>query len=131
MGDVLHPSPKYVPGHGQPAGWSLHASPDKRCPVNWAANWVRGGHLHGPQPGRASGGKHSAPGRDGDLLEQLPESRSGYDVDVLLLYDDPADAAREVARLTAAGKTVSAQQEENSPIRYRERLDLRKEAGVC
>ena len=66
-----------------------------------------------------------------DLLEQLPESRSGYDVDVLLLYDDPADAAREVAKLTAAGKTVSAQREENSPIRYRERLDLRKEAGVC
>ena len=66
-----------------------------------------------------------------DLLEQLPESRSGYDVDVLLLYDDPADAAREVARLTAAGKTVSAQREETSPIRYRERLDLRKEAGVC
>ena len=66
-----------------------------------------------------------------DLLEQLPETRTGYDVDVLLLYDDPADAAREVAKLTAAGKTVSAQRDENSPIRYRERLDLRKEAGVC
>ena len=40
-----------------------------------------------------------------DLLEQLPGSRRGFDVDVLLLYDDPVQVPAAVAQLTAAGKT--------------------------
>ena len=44
------PSPppryQYVPGHGQPAGWSL-PPPNKGCPVNQAASWGRGGRPHG------------------------------------------------------------------------------------
>ena len=66
-----------------------------------------------------------------DLLEQLPGSRRGFDVDVLLLYDDPAAVPAAVEKLTAAGKTVSAQKAVPDRLRYREVLDLRKEAPVC
>ena len=66
-----------------------------------------------------------------DLLEQLPGSRRGYDVDVLLLYDDPAAVPAAVEKLTAAGKTVSAQKGIPERLRYREVLDLRKGAVTC
>ena len=66
-----------------------------------------------------------------DLLEQLPGQRRGCDVDVLLLYDDPARVPAAVERLTAAGMTVSAQKAVPDRLRYREILDLRKEAPVC
>ena len=66
-----------------------------------------------------------------DLLEQLPGSRRGTDVDVLLLYDDPAAVPAAVEKLTAAGKTVSAQKGIPERLRYREVLDLRKEAMEC
>ena len=66
-----------------------------------------------------------------DLLEQLPTPRRGFDVDVLLLYDDPAAVPAEMNKLIAAGKTVSAQKNIPDRLRYRQVLDLRKEAGVC
>ena len=66
-----------------------------------------------------------------DLLEQLPAPRRGCDVDVLLLYDDAAKVPAAVDALVAAGKTVSAQKAVPDRLRYREVLDLRKEAGVC
>ena len=66
-----------------------------------------------------------------DLLEQLPAPRRGYDVDVLLLYDDPAGVCAAVEALVSAGKTVSAQKAIPHRLRYREVLDLRKEGRVC
>ena len=66
-----------------------------------------------------------------DLLEQLPRPRRGFDVDVLLLYDDPAPVPEAVAKLTAAGKTVSAQKAVPDRLRYRQVLDLRKEEAPC
>ena len=112
--------------------------------MNYYNGVLLGGYISGISDRLLSGGQYDKLmeklGRTGgaigfalylDLLEQLPEPKAGYDVDVLLLYDDPADAAREVAKLTAAGKTVSAQREENDRIRCRERLDLRKEAQAC
>lgn len=66
-----------------------------------------------------------------DLLEQLPGKRRGCDVDVLLLYSDPAEVPAIVEKLVAEGKTVSAQKSIPDRLRYREVLDLRKEAGIC
>lgn len=69
-----------------------------------------------------------------DLLEQLPAPKNAYDVDVLLLYDRDCDQAvvtETVERLIAQGKTVSAQRATPAKLRWRELLDLRKEAGAC
>lgn len=66
-----------------------------------------------------------------DLLEQLPTPRNTFDVDVLLLYSDPCQAADAVESLTAAGKTVSAQRAIPPKLRYRELVDLRKEEATC
>ena len=69
-----------------------------------------------------------------DLLEQLPAPKSEYDVDVLLLYDSETATAAvaETAReLIESGKTVSSQKAIPPKLRYRELVDLRKEAGVC
>ena len=66
-----------------------------------------------------------------DLLEQLPSTRNNFDVDVLVLYDDAAPVAQAVETLIADGKTVSAQKAIPSRLRYRELLDLRKEAATC
>ena len=66
-----------------------------------------------------------------DLLEQLPTPRRGCDVDVLLLYDDPATVPAAMNPLMAAGKTVSAQKTIPPRLRYRQVLDLRKEGDVC
>ena len=112
--------------------------------MNYYNGILMGGYISGIPDRLLSGGQYDKLmkklGRPGgaigfalylDLLEQLPENRAGYDVDVLLLYDDPAAAAEEVAKLTAAGKTVSAQRQTPQGLRYRELMDLRKEAGVC
>ena len=64
-----------------------------------------------------------------DLLEELQGSREGYDVDVLVLCNkdtDPAEPAKLVSELTAAGKCVSVQQAIPQKLRYRELMDLRK-----
>ncbi|MBO5129520.1 MAG: ATP phosphoribosyltransferase regulatory subunit [Oscillospiraceae bacterium] len=66
-----------------------------------------------------------------DLLEQLPSQRSSFDVDVLVLYDDTAPVAEAVEKLISGGKTVSAQKAVPPRLRYRELLDLRKEAATC
>lgn len=69
-----------------------------------------------------------------DLLEQLPAEDTGYDVDVLLVYDartDKLDVARAVAGLTAQGKTVSTQKCIPPKLRYRELLKLSKEEASC
>lgn len=50
---------------------------------------------------------------------------NGADVDVLLLYADPASVPAEVTRLQAEGKSVSAQREIPKKLRYRELVDLR------
>jgi len=69
-----------------------------------------------------------------DLLEQLPGSTRGYDVDVLLLYDETVEAAGvrdAVQRLIGEGKTVSAQRAVPEKLRFRELLRLGKEDSVC
>ncbi len=69
-----------------------------------------------------------------DLLEQLPREVSGYDVDVLLLYDaqtDCAAVALAAAALVAQGKTVSAQKSIPGKLRYRELIKLDKEGKPC
>lgn len=49
----------------------------------------------------------------------------GTDVDVLLLYSDPAAVPAAAAKLQAAGKSVSAQRSLPGKLRYRELVDLR------
>jgi ATP phosphoribosyltransferase regulatory subunit len=69
-----------------------------------------------------------------DLLEQLPSEEEDYDVDVLLVYDAEAEksaVAKTVAKLTAGGKTVSAQKSIPEKLRYRKLMKLSKEGTVC
>ena len=69
-----------------------------------------------------------------DLLEQRPAPGQGYDVDVLLVYGentDPGTVARQVADLTAEGKTVSAQRSIPPKLRYRQLIRLEKEGVSC
>ena len=69
-----------------------------------------------------------------DLLEQLPASKKGYDVDVLLVYDAGTylDAVSQaVETLISEGKTVSAQRAVPPALRCREILRLGKEGMVC
>ena len=112
--------------------------------MNYYNGILMGGYISGVSDRLLSGGQYDKLmeklGRTGgaigfalylDLLEQLPQNAMDYDVDVLLLYDDPAAVPAAVAELTAAGKTVSAQRAVPQRLRCREILDLRKEAGVC
>lgn len=65
-----------------------------------------------------------------DLLEELGEPDPGYDVDVLLLYDeanDPAEVAETVDRIRASGKSCSAQHRIPEKLRYRKLFNLAKE----
>ncbi|MBQ9086626.1 MAG: ATP phosphoribosyltransferase regulatory subunit [Clostridia bacterium] len=69
-----------------------------------------------------------------DLLEQLPAEKTGYDVDMLLLYPgdaDPAVVAKKVEELTAGGKTVSAQKRIPEKLRAKEIISLVKEGEEC
>ena len=59
-----------------------------------------------------------------DRLEDEPDE-SVPDVDVLLLCDDPAKAARTAAALRGAGKSVSVQRSIPEQLRYGELLELR------
>ena len=112
--------------------------------MNYYNGIVFNGFIHGVDQRLLSGGQYDKLmeklGRSGgaigfalylDLLEQLPGQTRGWDVDVLLLYDDPTAVPPVVERLTAAGKTVTAQKNTPERLRYREVLDLRKGAGVC
>jgi len=69
-----------------------------------------------------------------DLLEQLRDEQTDFDVDVLLLYDAAVSAdavASKTAALTAAGKSVSAQREIPPQLRYRELIRLEGGAAEC
>ena len=69
-----------------------------------------------------------------DLLEQLPDEKSGLDVDVLLVYDAAAPRKvlmQTVSRLTWEGKSVSAQKNIPQKLRYRQLLRLNKEGELC
>ena len=59
-----------------------------------------------------------------DRLEDETDEDAA-DVDVLLLCDDPAKAARTAAALRRDGKSVSVQQTLPKMLRYGELLDLR------
>ena len=112
--------------------------------MNYYNGILMGGYISGVSDRLLSGGQYDKLmeklGRTGgaigfalylDLLEELPQKNTEYDVDVLLLYDDPAAVPAAVAELTAAGKTVSAQRAAPHRLRCRETIDLRKEAEVC
>lgn len=100
---------------------------------------VSGGILAGGQYDKLMGKMDRRCGAIGfavylDLLEQLPDSRKGYDVDVVLLYEpdtDPAAVAAQVQRLTSEGRTVSAQRAVPPKLRCREIIRLDKEGKVC
>lgn len=66
-----------------------------------------------------------------DLLETLGTESSKYDVDVLLIYNEKTDVkvvADKVRELTEAGKSVSAQKTIPGKLRYRELINIEKEA---
>ena len=66
-------------------------------------------------------------------LDRLPDdpNADGADVDVLLLYADPASVPAAVERLQAEGKRVSEQREIPAGLRYRELVDLRGGAAYA
>lgn len=112
--------------------------------MNYYNGIVFTGYLSGISDALLSGGRYDRLleklGRPGgavgfalylDLLEQLPVERRGYDVDVLLLYDEPEQVPGVVEALLAEGKTVSAQRAVPPKLRCRQVLDLRKEAAEC
>ncbi len=62
-----------------------------------------------------------------DLLERLEEKGDGFDIDVLLLYDEATPAEVVFAKtqeIISFGKTVLAQQKEPEHLRYREKITL-------
>ena len=63
-----------------------------------------------------------------DLLEDLPNEKQMFDVDVLLLCDDDTNnkiLASTVNEIVASGKTVSVQNDDFGKIRYKELKDIR------
>lgn len=112
--------------------------------MNYYSGIIFRGYLPGLASGVLAGGRYDnllkKMGRAGgaigfavylDQLERYHTPARGYDVDVLLLYDGGL-AAGEVAAaanaLLAAGRTVRAEREIPTGLRYREVRDLRKEA---
>lgn len=68
-----------------------------------------------------------------DLLEQLKTENAEYDVDVLLIYDDETECkavADKVGELISSGKTVSAQKTVPEKLRYKEKIDLRRDSNA-
>lgn len=66
-----------------------------------------------------------------DLLEAIQGSAKKYDVDVLLMYSDKTDVLdlnSTVERLVGEGKSVSVQKAIPTKLRYRELLDISREA---
>lgn len=69
-----------------------------------------------------------------DELEQLQSSDSGFDIDVLVLYDDSVsaeDVAKAVAAQATLGKSVSAQKCVSDRLRAKETVDIRREGAKC
>ena len=65
-----------------------------------------------------------------DLLEDLNSTDAGYDVDVLIIYDDSTDIkeiVKNTDELISSGKSTTAQKCIPEKIRYKEVLDLRGE----
>ena len=64
-----------------------------------------------------------------DLLEVLDGERSGYDVDVLLIYNEEngKNAIALKNKLISDGKSVSMQRAVPSKLRYKEIIDITKE----
>lgn len=64
-----------------------------------------------------------------DLLESLNKENKGYDVDVLVLYDncDAGKLSRVVGSYTEKGLSVSTQRCVPEKLRYKEIVDLREE----
>ena len=63
-----------------------------------------------------------------DLLEDLPNEKEMFDIDVLLLCDEDTDnmlLAETVNKIIADGKTVSVQNADMGKIRYKELKDIR------
>ena len=68
-----------------------------------------------------------------DLLEQLKTENAEYDVDVLLIYDDETECkavADKVGELISSDKTVSAQKTVPEKLRYKEKIDLRRDSNA-
>ena len=65
-----------------------------------------------------------------DLLEAINNDDKDYDVDVLLIYNNSDVSAlnQRVQALVSEGKTVSVQKAIPSKLRYKELIDLTKEA---
>lgn len=69
-----------------------------------------------------------------DELEQLQSADSGFDIDVLVLYDDSVsaeDVAKAVAAQAILGKSVSAQKCVSDRLRAKETVDIRGEGAKC
>ena len=100
---------------------------------------VYGGVLAGGQYDRLMAKMNRKSGAVGfaiylDELEQLQSADSGFDVDVLVLYDDSVsagDVAKAVAAQAALGKSVSAQKCVSDRLRAKATLDIRKEGAKC
>lgn len=63
-----------------------------------------------------------------DLLEDLPNEKAGYDVDVLLLCDDKTENSvliNTVSDIINSGKTVSVQAADTGKIRYKELKNIK------
>ena len=63
-----------------------------------------------------------------DMLDFLPDEKTEYDIDVLLLYGEtekPSDVQKTVAALTANGKRVLAAKEEQKKYRYKQLAKLK------
>ena len=67
-----------------------------------------------------------------DTLERLGETKREFDVDTIILYDETSDISMlndAVKMMTSAGKSVMAQKQIPSKIKYRQLLKL-NEKGV-
>ena len=65
-----------------------------------------------------------------DLLDEMPTDRAEYDVDVVIIYDQNTDKCRlaeMVEKTVGENKTVSVQSDDNTNIRCKQIIDLRKE----
>ena len=66
-----------------------------------------------------------------DLLEEIESDAKGYDVDVLLVYssDTPIERINEEAQKQIdMGKSVTAQKSIPEKLRYKELIDISREA---